>query len=250
MKQLFLVLAGATLLFSCKKETNNSGVYKGLESEVYDGKAWSAVRLSQDGKPQQLTLSISNTAINSVPVGGEPGTHEEESFLVPLHAEAMENTPFQFIMLDWNPEGHDPSGIYDLPHFDMHFYMSSFADVMTFTDMTKIETAPGESYVPANYVGGPSVPAMGKHWVDITSPEFNGQTFTQTFIYGSYDGKIAFYEPMITLDFLKNTNNFERSIPQPAKFKTAGYYPTKMRIVKHADVTEIVLDEFVYRQAS
>src|SRR5690349_3852984 len=31
-------------------------------------------------------------------------------------------TPFQYMMLDWNAHGHEPAGIYDLPHFDFHFY--------------------------------------------------------------------------------------------------------------------------------
>ena len=26
-------------------------------------------------------------------------------------------------LVDWNPEGHEPPGIYDLPHFDVHFYI-------------------------------------------------------------------------------------------------------------------------------
>jgi hypothetical protein len=94
---------------------------------------------------------------------------------------------------------------------------------------------------------------MGTHWVDITSPELapmNPATFTQTFIYGTYDGKLSFYEPMVTLDFLKKTTSFERPIPQPAKFKIAGYYPTIMRIVKEGTLTNIILDDFVYRQAS
>jgi hypothetical protein len=55
---------------------------------------------------------------------------------------------------------------------------------------------------------------------------------------------------MITLDFLKNTSSFQRAIPQPAKVQQSGYYPTKMRILKHNGETEIILDEFVYRQAS
>jgi hypothetical protein len=43
---------------------------------------------------------------------------------------------------------------------------------------------------------------MGSHFVDITSPEFNGGIFTQTFIFGSYESNVIFYEPMITLDYL------------------------------------------------
>ena len=92
---------------------------------------------------------------------------------------------------------------------------------------------------------------MGAHWVDITSPELNQQdpkTFTQTFIYGSYDGKVIFMEPMITKIYLDTVNNFERNIPQPAKFKTTGYYPTKMKIIRNASETQVVMNEFVYRQ--
>jgi hypothetical protein len=94
------------------------------------------------------------------------------------------------------------------------------------------------------------IPKMGKHWIDVTSPELSGEKFSQTFIFGSYDSKVIFYEPMITLDFLKKTSKFERPIPVPAKFQKSGYYPTKMRVVKHDGVTEVLLDGFVKRQAS
>ena len=237
MKQILVVLATATFLFSCKKDANKDGVFKGTETTVHGGKAWSSVRLDQNGKPQQLTLSLDNNVLNSVPVGaGEPGHDPNNNFLISLHNKALENTAFQFIMLNWNPNGHEPADVYDLPHFDIHFYMTPSSEVMNYMDMTKLENAPAADYIPANHVPGAPVPMMGKHWVDITSPEFNGQTFTQTFIYGSYDGKVVFYEPMITLDFLKNTSNFERNIPQPAKFKTAGYYPTKLHVSKHDNV--------------
>ena len=91
---------------------------------------------------------------------------------------------------------------------------------------------------------------MGCHWIDFTSPELNGQLFTQTFIYGSYDGKVIFYEPMITEAFIKANSNFERAIPQPVKFQKTGYYPGKMRIAKQNGVTNIILEGFVLHQAS
>lgn len=103
------------------------------------------------------------------------------------------------------------------------------------------------------HVGADPVPTMGKHWVDVTSPELNPnnpQPFTQTFIYGSYDSKVVFYEPMITLDFLKTTANFERLIPQPAKVQQSGYYPTKMRVQKQGNAVSIILEGLVYRTAS
>jgi len=94
---------------------------------------------------------------------------------------------------------------------------------------------------------------MGAHWVDVTSPELNPEhpaLFTQTFIFGSYNGKVIFYEPMITHAFLKNTSEYERPIPQAAKFQKSGYYPTKMKVSKHDGVTEVILDNFVFRQQS
>ena len=94
------------------------------------------------------------------------------------------------------------------------------------------------------------VPAMGKHWVDVTSPEFSGAPFTQTFIYGSYDGKVTFYEPMITEDFIRNNPSFERSIPQPAQYQQAGWCPTKMRIAKAGGATNVVIEDFVRRNSN
>jgi hypothetical protein len=55
---------------------------------------------------------------------------------------------------------------------------------------------------------------------------------------------------MITLNFLKSQTEFERELPQPAKFKTAGYYPTKLKIRKRNGATEVILGDFTYRQAS
>jgi hypothetical protein len=140
--------------------------------------------------------------------------------------------------------------IYTLPHFDFHYYMVTEAEVRGATDTAKLNAAPAADYLPANHVSGGAVPQMGNHWADITSPEFNGQPFTQTFMYGSYNSKITFYEPMITLNFMKSTTKFSRSIPQPARFKTAGYYPTKMSVSKHDGVTDVILEGFVKRNAS
>jgi len=148
-----------------------------------------------------------------------------------------------------------PESIYGIPHFDFHFYLTSPEEVAAIpayeVDSLKFKNWPAPDYFPTNYFNaGGGVPQMGVHWIDITSPEFNGQPFTQTFIYGSYDGKVTFYEPMITLDFLKNNSNFTRDIPQPAKVQQSGYYPTKLRVTKHDGVTEIILDGFRYRTQS
>jgi len=55
---------------------------------------------------------------------------------------------------------------------------------------------------------------------------------------------------MITKAFLDNHPSYQRDFPVPQKFKKEGYYPTKMRIEKINGITNIILEGFVYRQAS
>jgi hypothetical protein len=253
MKKVIVLFTIVVALVSCKKDKDNTNFFKGPESEVYHGKAWSSLKLNSEGNPEKLTLSLDAATLASVPVGesgsGEGHTHEN-NILISLPGKALEATPFKFIMLNWNPMGHEPAGVYDTAHFDMHFYLTAANEVMNYVDMAKMENLPSTDYVPANHIAGPPVPMMGKHWIDVTSPELHGVPFTQTFLYGSYDGQVVFYEPMITLDFLKETTSFQRTIPQPSKFKVSGYYPTRMTINKEAGTTNISLEGFVYRQAS
>jgi hypothetical protein len=255
MKKMFILVAASAFLFACNKEKDKSGIFKGPEVQVHGGKARSTVSLDKDGIPLQLSIVLDQDVLNSVPVGHEHGEdHQhgtENTWILPLHPKASETTPFRFIMLNWNPQGHEPAGIYDTSHFDIHFYMTHMSEVLNYTDMDKLDNLPAAPYIPLNHIAGPSVPKMGTHFIDLTSPELSGQVpFTQTFIYGTYDSKVVFYEPMITLDFLKSTNFFERNFPQPAQFKTSGYYPTKMKVVKKNGGSEVILDGFTWRQGS
>lgn len=260
MKKIFLLSLGVTLLFSsCKKDDVpvQNNIFKGPVVQVHEGKAWTWVQLDRSGKPERLAITLTDAALNSVPVAGDGHDHDhsgDNSWTLSFHPKAGV-TPFNHVGMGWNPEGHEPEVIYGKPHFDFHFYMMTPAEVAAIppyeVDSLKFKNWPAPAYFPPAYFNpGGGVPQMGAHWVDATSGEFNGQPFTQTFIYGSYDGKVTFYEPMITLDFLKNNNNFERNIPQPAKFQKTGYYPTKMKVVRHDGVTEIILDGFVYKTQS
>ncbi|RYY11325.1 MAG: hypothetical protein EOO04_35440 [Chitinophagaceae bacterium] len=174
--------------------------------------------------------------------------------MLPFNDQVKTLTPFKHIGLDYNPEGHEPAAVYGLPHFDVHFYLMSETERMAIppyeVDSSKFVAVPTKEYMPVNYIALPGgVPQMGRHWADVTSPELAGQKFTQTFIYGSYNNNVTFYEPMITLDFLKVTSSFTRDIPQPSKVKVSGYYPTKMNVSKHDGLTDITLMAFVYRDA-
>ncbi len=256
MKRMALLLLAITAVtFSCKKNDNDvSGTFKGAEVNVHDGKAWTWVQVGRNSVPEKLAVVIDAAAMNSLPMDGGDDDHAHNNWNLPLPAQAM-GTAFHFVGLGWNPEGHEPDFIYGLKHFDFHFYMTPPEAVAAIPpyelDSMKFKNFPAADYFPANYINpGGGVPQMGAHWLDATSPELNGQTFTQTFIYGSFNGKVNFYEPMITLQFIKDNPEFERTIPQPAKVQKTGYYPTKLKIKTKNNVTEIILDGFVFRTAS
>jgi hypothetical protein len=257
-----LLLLAATIFASCEKENHDkSGILKGSVAQVHLGKAWTWVEVDQNGNPRKMAVSIDDAALNSLPtsVKGEGGGHNHghegiNNWALKFHPKANVN-PFQYVGLDWNPIGHEPEPIYGKSHFDFHFYAMSPAEVDAIppyeVDSAKFKNSPAPAYFPLNYINpGGGVPKMGAHWIDVTSPELSGKPFTETFIYGSYNGKVTFYEPMITLDFIKKSSNFERNIPQPAKVQKTGYYPTKLRIVKQNGVTDIILDAMVFRTQS
>lgn len=60
---------------------------------------------------------------------------------------------------------------------------------------------------------------MGGHALDLTGPEFNGGVFTNTFIYGFYQGEEIFLEPMLTKSYLESLSGSSTfTIRQPGQY--------------------------------
>ncbi|MDO7850985.1 DUF5602 domain-containing protein [Hymenobacter convexus] len=161
--------------------------------------------------------------------------------------------PFDHIELGWNPDGHEPA-FYMLPHFDMHFYMISeaYQAAIPFLAPPAFDVAPAAQYIPPFYVQGPGlVPNMGAHWLDVLSPELHGATFTKTFIYGTYNGHVAFLETMFTRDYLSARLTETTPIRPAAAVEQAGYYPASYTISYSASPQQykISLDGLQYRAA-
>ena len=130
--------------------------------------------------------------------------------------------------------------MYDLPHFDVHFYIEPIEKIFA------IESGPcGPEFVrcdqfklatkllPANYMHGDFknvdavAPAMGNHLIDPTSAEFNGKKFTRTWIYGVYDGRVTFFEEMLTREYMLSRPAACFPIKSPPAVNVKGYYPTQ-----------------------
>ena len=212
-----------------------------------NGKTW--VTLNAEGVPLSLGVDLSAKAILNQ---GEEGANYV--FELPKKAAVA---PYDHLEVGWNPHGHEPAGVYNLPHFDLHLYMisSAYQATIPFLAPPASDVAlPGIYKAPA-YVQVPGlVPNMGAHLVDVQSPEFNGGTFTKTFIYGSYSGKLIFIEPMFTVSYLNSlvgANATAIPIRQPSAFQKAGYYPTSYTISydKRSKDFTISFNNLTYRPA-
>lgn len=222
-----LLFSSAGLLAACSSSSSPAVpaaplTTNGASRALGSGTANTYVITDPSGAPTTIGVQISRSALSNLPA-------TDTEIDLPLPAAAAP-TAFQDVAIDWNPQGHPPPGIYDVPHFDVHFYLVDAATRATISpsDPNALNAPPADQ-VPTGYVQlAPAVvPAMGVHWIDPASPEFNGQPFTSTFIYGFYDGKMNFIEPMITKAFLQSNPSFAKAIALPKTYPYPGkYYPT------------------------
>ena len=213
-----------------EKEFGLNDTLYGQQVAVGNGYAKTYVSTT-DGKPEEIGIILSKDGLSGLP-------HEDHTvFVLPLPDHNI-NQYFKHVTLDWENHGHDPAGVYDIPHFDFHFYMITNEERLAISpDDPKMEIEPEGKFIPEDYFPTPGVPQMGKHWLDGASPEWNGKKFTTTFIYGSYDGKVSFLEPMITREFLETNSDFSEKIKQPDAFDKTGFFP-KNYSIRYNESTE------------
>ena len=198
--------------------------HEGAKVRVGTGSAYTWLLDDGFGNPLAIGINMTEAAFAGLPA-------EDAEYLLPLPRQAQ-TTAFKHVVLNWNVHGHIPPGIYDVPHFDFHFYIITPAQRALITatgdDLARATIMPAPAAIPTGYIGpeGTTEPRMGWHWIDPTSPEFHGLPFTQTFIYGFYNGQMAFIEPMVTSAFLATHPFVSRAIALPGAYPTSGYYPT------------------------
>ncbi|HWT01560.1 MAG TPA: DUF5602 domain-containing protein [Pyrinomonadaceae bacterium] len=242
-RELFVTLAAVLMvsgLVFAQRSPKNIAAPKertivGETKPLGAGTARSWVRLDRDGNPTAVGVTFSENALATLPKEPPAGA-EGVGISLALPAQAAK-TAFKHIGLDFNPHGHEPVKIYDTAHFDFHFYMISEAEREAITatgeGLVKGNKQPAAEFIPEGYVNVPNsvVPRMGSHWVNPAGRELNGQPFTTTFLFGSYDGRLIFAEPMITKSFLEMKTNVTEMIKLPKSYERPGaYYPTKYTV--------------------
>jgi hypothetical protein len=199
------------------------------------GTARSWVRVDRNGNPTAVGVTLSEGALQELPKEPPPG---EEGIGISLALpEQAQRTAFKHVWLNFNPHGHPPAKIYDVAHFDFHFYMISDAEREAITatgdGAVKGNRQPPAEFVPEGYsfIPDSTVPRMGAHWVNPLSRELHGQPFTTTFLFGSYDGRLIFAEPMITKSFIEAKTDVTEMIKLPKSYERRGvYYPTRYSV--------------------
>jgi hypothetical protein len=235
IKNLFVCLLVGPFLFisACKKDDKNTDQLKtfyGPAVPTGKGTIRSFVVLNAEGKPAAAGIKFTASSLTTLPTEGVQYPLE-----LPIEAKL---SGFDHLEVDWNPDGHEPAGVYTFPHFDFHFYKvtkEEQANVIPGPDTVSVKSI----YIPQDYVSGVvAIPDMGVHWVDSKAPEFTGGKFTDTFIYGFYHGQLTFLEPMITLAFLQTKPDFKLDIKQPQYFQKTGYYPSVSHVYYDAVTDE------------
>jgi hypothetical protein len=195
------------------------------------GQAWVAV--DSTGSPNAVGINLSENALDSL-----PKTETGYTLRLPNVGKNF----YTHMTVDWNPQGHPPVAIYGIPHFDFHFYIIPEAERLAIgNDSTKFAKGPGAKYLPDHYIFAGGVPQMGAHWADITSAEFTGSPFTKTFIWGTYNGDVIFWEPMVSRAYLLTHPDDLVNLPQPQAFQKDGWYASSYQVLYSADTKQYIV---------
>lgn len=276
---MLALVAGATVAAENTPPLRTTG----WQESFGNGTVVSYAEFDANGAPRAMGIAFSPEALEGLPassnnhhcterhpdgsVGAASKCIQTHEHVIPLPDALTRraDVPFKWVLLNWNHVGHIPPGIYDVPHFDVHFMMASIDKIFAIQsgecgpekvrcDQFAIARRPvPDNYMHADYKDVEAVvPAMGNHLIDLTGPEFNKQPFKRSMIFGVYDAKVTFYEEMVTRAYLLSKPNACTPIKLPKAYAVAGYYPTSSCIRYAAERGEytVSMEEFVLRQAS
>lgn len=287
-KTLFVTPATAQAIISANGYLGPCAVY-GDKRSVGNGYLQTYVQLRPDGSPWAIGFEFPDTTLQGLPTqkydgancydingngvldiqsdttGGTSGDECIGGHEWALSFPALQKiSPFKWGLVNWQTHGHIPFATYDKPHFDFHFFTQTLIErnfirvgpcalVVNCDDMVIAQKPIPADYSPPGYVGVGAVEArMGDHLINLSGSEWQGAPFTETWIYGAYDGKLTFWEPMITNEYLESKPSMCKELILPLRYQESGYYPTRYCIRYRAERRDytVSLEGFVYRAAN
>ena len=212
---------------------------------------------AKSGRAVEVGVAMTERAMDGLR-GPDPENHHGhgDMDMLLLAMPRTNGTPFEFIELDWNPQGHGFP--YAAPHFDFHFYTIPVAERDAIDPANPAYAAQAANFPAAERIrpgfvsshllmnGTPAeaaVPRMGLHWIALASPELPPTLapFTATYIVGTWDGKVIFEEPMITRAFImeqRTNGKGSTDFAVPAAPDAGRAQPTGYRVSWDAQAKE------------
>ncbi len=221
------------LLLAC---ADDSGVSTGPRASLGEGELWTFAQADEDGVVTQLGLALQPEALQGLPT--------QDTEVVLALPDDLDLAPYDHVAVGWLPAGHDPLGIWDEPHFDVHFFLVSEAERAGIDiDDERVVSEPAAEHVPAGYVLAPgsAVQGQGSHWIDPGSEEWSGGSFTGSLVFGSWDAQWTFIEPMITWASLDAGTALTGEVAWPEAWLETGRYPTTWAVTQGDDAVEVGL---------
>ena len=155
-----LVFAGAlsASAYSCPFCYDPKVLHIGETKVLGNGTVYSWVKLDDKGNPTGVGMTATATALEGLPT--ERPLSGAIGYEIPLKLPAQASaTPFNHIAFDWNPLGHIPPGIYDVPHFDAHFYLMTTDERLKITmegeDVARVKKPTPAGVMPSGYIMAP-----------------------------------------------------------------------------------------------
>lgn len=279
-----LVVLTSAVVVGCSPSGEPTQRVLGQSAELGNGTVSTYAEFDDNDVPTAIGVVYSSGALDGLPAQRSDQHHcfdrdgdgqvEADTECIPTHefvvplpdaVSARSDVPFSWALLNWNPAGHIPPGIYDVPHFDVHFYMVPIASVFALEDgacglefIRCDQHALAKKLLPPNYMNpdfkdvDAVVPAMGNHLIDVTGPEFNGEEWKRSWIFGVYDGEVIFYEEMVTRAFMLSQPDACYPIKSPVAVGRSGFYPTESCVRYDAETGEhtVSMEGFEFREAS
>lgn len=245
-----LVMAAVVLAAGSALAQSAPATYEGKAVRIGHGSAHTVVRTGDSGTPVSIGVVFTSGLLAGLPKAAKD-KDPDFPYQLPMPTKGP-RTVVDHVVINWESAGHPPPHVYDVPHFDFHFYLVSRMAQAKVKFKSQNESGdsgqqPPVELVPAGYVvpPGTAVPQMGVHAINPSAAEFHGQPFTATFIYGYYNKRQTFIEPMVSLAYLESKPSFSAPVARPASYTKPGAYPSAYSVKYDAarKLYEVTLDE-------
>ena len=262
-------LGAAFIVFESVSVVQAAQIFYGDPEPLGKGSVRSFVALDDNGNPSDIGATFSKETL-SLPTGDtEPDIVTELS----LPPEAS-STAFNHMELLYRPNNYSglvPKAI-GVPRFSLNFFLISPSEralicphpdkIGTLPVCNTSEEAPAlktpkPGTVPLGLVQTPggAEPGYGSRYrdADSSTPVVSGQqTFTSTYYYAFFDGKLTDIDFTGTIAFLSTQPNITVPIKVPTLYSKSGYYPTEYSISYDAASQEysMAFGGLTYRDAA